>query len=304
MAGAFTVIDLSRLAPPTVVEQLDFEVILAAMLADFQARMVAAGQPFTALVESDPAYKLAEAAAYRELLVRQRANESALAVMIAFATGSDLDHVAANFGVQRLLIEAGNPDTIPPTPDVYESDDVFRARIPLSLEGYTTAGSEGSYVFHGLSASGEVKDVSATSPSPGQVTVYVLSRNGDGTASEQLLATVAAALNAETVRPMTDQVTVLSASIVPYVITAELVLYPGPAADVVLAAAIAGAQQYAADIHRVGYDVAYSGVMKALHQPGVQRVNLTLPEWNIEVSDGQAAFCTAINVTVAGGSNV
>ena len=54
MAATITTVDFSQLPPPVVVEQLDFETILAAMLADLQTRMAATGTPFTALVESDP----------------------------------------------------------------------------------------------------------------------------------------------------------------------------------------------------------------------------------------------------------
>lgn len=296
MSGAFTTVNLAELAAPGVVEALSFESIFAAMLADLIARDPA----FSALVESDPAYKILEVAAYRELLVRQRVNEAAKAIMLAFAAGSDLDHIGANFNVGRLLIDAGDPNAIPPVAPTYESDDDFRQRIPLSLEGYTTAGSEGSYVFHGLSADGNVKDISAVSPTPGEVIVYVLSRDGNGEASSELLDTVEAALNADKVRPMTDQVTVQSAAIVEYSITAVLTLYPGPSSAVVLAAAQAAVQAYADANHRMGYDVNLSAVYRALHQPGVQNVNLTLPAANIVVADGQAAFCTAINITVGG----
>ena len=100
MASAYTKVDLSQLAPPNVVEALDFESIFASMLADLRARDSA----FTALVESDPAYKILEVAAYRELLIRQRVNDAAKAVMVAYAAGADLDQIAANYDVARLLI--------------------------------------------------------------------------------------------------------------------------------------------------------------------------------------------------------
>ncbi|KVE33900.1 baseplate assembly protein [Burkholderia sp. TSV86] len=299
MIGAFTTVNLSQLPAPNAVEQLDFETIFRAMLADLQARTQGAGQPFTALVESDPAYKILEVCAYRELLVRQRANEAVRAVMLAFAIGTDLDQIGANYNVPRLLIKPADDAAIPPTPAVWESDDDYRARIPVSLEGYTTAGSEGSYVFHGLSATGTIKDISAVSPAPGKVVVYVLSRNGDGAAGEDEIAAVTAALNAEKIRPMTDQVSVLSAGILPYTIDAELVLFDGPDADVVTQAAKRAAQAYADSVHRNGYDVSLSGVYQALHRPGVDRVNLRTPSANIPASAGQAPYCTAINVTVA-----
>lgn len=300
MAGAYTTVNLSQLPAPAVVETLDYELIMSQMLADLQARDPA----FTALVESDPAYKVLEVAAFREMLMRQRVNDAAKAVMLAFASGSDLDQIGANFSVQRLVLDEGDPAAVPPVPPTYEADDDFRARIQLSPEAYTTAGSEGSYVFHGLSADSEVKDIQAVSPTPGHVTVYVLSRSGTGTASAGILAAVTAALNAEKVRPMTDQVTVMSASIVNYTITAELVIYPGPDPLVVRDASIAAVTAYAEEQRRIGYDVTLSGLYAALHQPGVQRVNLTSPAANLTIASGQASYCTAITVTVAGATDV
>jgi len=295
MAGNFNAIDLSAIPAPTIVEQLDFEAILAAMLADLQVR----DSTFSALLESDPAYKILEVAAYRELLIRQRVNDACLGVMIAYATGSDLDQIAARYNVARLVITPADPNTIPPTPAVYESDNDLRARTILSLEGYTTAGSTGSYIFHTLSADGNVKSADAVSPTPGQVTVYVLSRTGDGTASGGLLDIVEAALSAETVRPLTDQVTVLSASIVEYTVEAELEMYPGPDSAVVEAAALAALEQYIDDMHRIGYDVTLSGIYHALHQSGVKQVNLTEPSANVAVASGQAAYCTDITLTTS-----
>lgn len=300
MAGSFTTVNLAQLPAPDVVETIDFEQILRDMLEDLRFR----DPVFTALVESDPAYKILEVAAYREVLLRQRVNEAARAVMLSFATGSDLDQIGANYSVQRLVITPGNPTAIPPVPDVMEPDADFRARIQLSPEGYTSAGSEGSYVFHALGADGLVQDVQAVSPAPGDVVVYVLSRTGDGTANEQLLDKVSEKLNAERVRPMTDNVTVLSASIVPYTIEAELLTYSGPDPEVVRAAALAAVQAYAEAQRRVGYDVTLSGLYAALHQPGVQSVNLISPTGTIVIADGEAGNCTSFTVTASEATDV
>lgn len=298
--STFTAIDLSQLPEPAVVEQLDYEQIFAAMLADLQARDPA----FTALVESDPAYKVLEVAAYRELLIRRRVNDAALAVMLAYAAGADLDQIGANYSVPRLVLDEGDPLATPPVPPTYEEDSDYRRRIQLSFEGYSTAGSLGSYVFHGLSADGDVADVYPTSPTPGNVVVYVLSRTGTGAASVALREKVSAALNADLVRPLTDNVTVQSATIVNYSITAQLVILPGPDSAVVRQTALDAITAYTAAQHKIGYDITLSGIYAALHQPGVQRVNLTAPTGNITISSSQASHCTGITLTVAGATDV
>ena len=295
MAGAYTAIDLSQVTAPDVVEVIDFEAILAAMLADLMLR----APEFSALLESDPAYKILEVCAYREMILRQRVNEAAKAVMLPYAAGADLENLAAFFGVTRLLIAAADPDAVPPTAAVYEADSELRRRVQLSLEGYSTAGPSGAYIYHALSAHGEVLDASAISPSPGNVLVSVLSRDGRGTASVAALNAVAGALNAEDVRPLCDTVTVQSAEIIDYSIAATLLILPGPDPSVVRASAVAAVSAYADAQHRLGKDVAISGIHAALHQPGVDRVDLAAPVANITIGDTQASWCTGISVAVA-----
>jgi phage-related baseplate assembly protein len=293
MTGVYSQVDLSQLLPPPVLEPLDFETIVQQMVDDLQAR----SPEFSALVESDPAMKLIQVFAYRELGMRNRVNAAAKAVTLALAVGADLDHIAARFGVARLVVLPADPDAIPPTAAVMESDVDFRQRIPLSLEGYTSAGSEGAYVFHALTASGQVKDVSAVSPDPGDVTVYILSRVGNGAADVDLVDKVTAALNDQHVRPMTDHLTVLSASITDYEVEAVLHILPGPDAQVVLAAAQAALDDFVRTQHRMGCDINLSGIYAALHQPGVHLVELVEPSANLEITSGEAAYCTDIRLS-------
>lgn len=296
MAGAYTAVDLPSLPFPQAVEALDYETILAAMLADLRARDPA----FTALVESDPAYKVLEVAAYRELLVRQRINEAIKAVTLAYAAGADLEQIAARYNVERLMVDAGNPNAIPPIPPTYETDESLRRRTQLAFESFSTAGPEGAYIFHALGADADVLDAAVHSPAPGQVTVAVLSRTGDGTAPAGTLAAVDTALNADEVRPITDSVTVESAAIVPYSVVATLTSYPGPDSAVVMAAAQASIENYVERSKRLGRDITISGVYAALHQEGVRAVALTQPETNIINDWNQAPHCTGIELTYGG----
>mgnify|MGYP001098405934 CR=1 FL=1 len=297
MAG-FTAVDLSQLPAPTVVEVLSYESIFAALLASYVALTEASGQTYTALVESDPVYLLLQAAAYRELVWRQRVNDAARAVMVAYAVGSDLDQLAAGFGVKRLQLDPGDPShSIPPT---MESDTDLRRRIILAPEGFSVAGPEGAYIYHALSASGDVLDASATSPAPCEVVVSVLSRVGNGTADAALVAAVAAVLGADNVRPLTDLVTVQSATVIEYTVEATIYTYAGPDSAVVLAASRARLDAYVEESHRLGRDVTMSGLYSVLHSPGVQRVELTAPVADIVVDRTQAAYCTGISILSGG----
>ena len=288
-----TPIDLTLLPAPDVLEPLDYESILAAMLADLRARY----QAFDALVESDPAYKLLEVCAYRELLLRHRINDAARAVMMAYAQGNALDQLAGNYGVARLLITPADDTVNPPTPAVYEDDDAFRSRVLLSLEGYTTAGSRGSYQFHALSASSDVLDVGVTSLEPGTVNIAILSRTGSGSAPAATIAAVTAALNAETIRPLCDTVQVASAVIVPYDVSATLRLYAGIDQAAAVAAATSALQDYASAQHRLGLGVSRSGIFAALHRSGVVGVTLSQPSSDIDCAWNEATALGAVTLT-------
>ena len=289
-----TAVDLSRLPPPDVVEALDFETILAARRADFLARYPA----FSAFVESDPAIKLLQVIAYQELVLRQRINDAARRVLLAYAAGADLDQLAALFGVARREITPADPQA--GTPAVMEDDIAFRRRIVLAPDSYSVAGPTSAYVFHALSADGDVLDASATSPAPGEVVVAVLSRIGDGTAAPELVDAVEAVVNGDSVRPLTDQVTVQSAAIVPFDIDAQLTLYPGPDAQLVLDTANAALDAVLADNRRIGRDITRSAVIAALHVAGVQKVELVEPAADVVIDDVSAAALNARNVAIAG----
>lgn len=300
-------IDLSLLTAPTVIESLNYEAILTERkqyLISLYPLEEQENITATLALESEPIVKLLQESAYRELLLRNRVNTAAAAVMLAFAGGADLDQIGANYGCARLVITAADDTAVPPVEAVYESDDDYRYRIQMSLDSYTTAGSKESYIYHGLSADADVKDIEPVSPSPGVVTIYVLSRTGDGSASEELIEKVGAALNEESIRPMTDQVTVQSAAILNYTIDAELVLLPGPDQSVVQAAAVSALTEYTEAQKKLGYDITLDGIYKALRQTGVQKVNLTTPQNHISIGSGQAGHCASMNVTVEVTSDV
>lgn len=293
-AAASTAIDLSRLPPPDVVQVLDYESILAELMADLAAQL----PDFAAFLESDPAIKILQIVAFRELLLRQRVNDASRAVLVAYAAGADLDQIAALFGVVRLVLVPANPQT--GSPAVLEADDAMRQRVLLAPDSYSVAGPRAAYIFHALSADGAVLDASATSPAPGEVVVYVLTSAGDGTAPPELLALVEAAVGGDDVRPLTDEVTVQSAEILPFDIDAGLTLYPGPDANLIRDTALAGLAAMLADNRRIGRDISRSAIFAALHVAGVQNVTLTSPAADVVADETQAAHAQSITVTITG----
>lgn len=292
------IIDLSQLPAPTVIEPLDYEQILSSLKADLGARYPAVAELLT--LESEPLVKLLEVAAYREVLLRARVNDAARACLLAYAGGADLDHLAALLGVGRLVVAAGDPSALPPVPPTLEDDVRLRLRAQMALEGEAVAGSVGSYIFHALSASARVADVAVDSPTPGIVRVAVLATDAGGVPDAGLLDAVAGYLSAAERRPLTDDVQVEAATLAPYAIEAVLYCYPGPSPTPVLEAAQAAVARYVADHHRLGHDITRSGLYAALHQPGVQRVDLVAPAIDLAIGPRQAGRCTAMDITYGG----
>lgn len=289
-----TTVDLSRFDPPTIVEQLDYETIFQRKLARLQALLPG----FDATVDSDPAVKVLQVAAYDELLLRQDFNERLQQRLVAYATGSTLDHLGAAIGVARLVVTPAN--TITRAPAVYEADDSFRARIVLGPEGFSVAGPELAYVKHAKDASGLVLDASATSPAPGEVLVSVLSVEGDGTASDALLDQVRRIVTDRSIRPVGDLVSVASAVQRRFAIVARVWTFAGPDPALVLTTANAKLAAYIAASRKLGRDITMSGLYAALTVEGVQRVEIVSPTASIVCDLTQAAYCTAITVTHAG----
>ncbi|WP_031236730.1 baseplate assembly protein [Asticcacaulis sp. AC460] len=281
-------IDLSQLPAPNVIAALDYETILAEMVALMQTGVVGVfdGIPdFDGTNEADPAVKVLQVAAWCRLLDRAKANDDAKAVMVAYATGADLDNLGALFQVTRLEGEL---------------DDRFRRRIVLAPDGYSVAGPESAYIYHALSASLDVLDATATSPEPGEVIVTILSAIGNGAASGGLIATVQDALSSQTVRPLTDQVTVQSATIVNYAVAATVYTYDGPDSSVVLANAATRAEAYRQSLRKLGRDVTRAGYTAAMMADGAQNAVLASPVADIVMDDTQAGHCTGIVITPGG----
>lgn len=274
------VTDLSSLPHPSVIEALSFEAIFGELQTDFQSRY----PQYSALLASDPAIKLLEVAAYREVLLLNRINAAAKASLLAFATDSDLDHLAAFYGVTRL---AG------------EVDEALRARTRQRIVGFANAGGAAHYRYWALSSSPEVADVEVDSPQPGRVRISVLAKGEGDTVPLAVLDAVKAVVLRDDIRVLTDTVDVVPAELLPVFVQARIWLYPDApletlsAIRAVFASAMAGSAG-------LGWDLTRSWIIAQLQRAGVHKVELLSPTSDITVAANQAVRLTTLNLEFAG----
>ncbi|EPJ56348.1 MAG: hypothetical protein OFPI_00150 [Osedax symbiont Rs2] len=291
---------LQKLPVPNVLEELDFETTLAVTKAHF----LELAPEFSTVInhESEPLVKQLEFIAYTKMLMIQQINNSAKAVMLALASNDDLQHLAANEGVQRLVIDAGDPGALPPILPVLETDDDLRERTQLAQESRTNAGPNGAYIYFARTAHGNVLDVSVIRKVPGTVIldIYILSRINNGIADQTLIDTVANALNQDDVLPLCDRVNVQACAIVEYQVDATLYFSPGPDRQISLATAQANIEQYCNNQQRIGRDINTSAIFAALHVSGVEKVTINIPVTDLIIDNQSAAICTGINLVDGG----
>lgn len=318
-------VDLSKLSAPEVVKTVDYQSIFDHMLADLQRRDVN-----LSLTEADPAWKVLEVAAYREALIRQEMNDRAKGLLLAYATGSDLDHLGVTYYRTQRIVTEGDNTVVPPLPEIKESDEDYRARLLIAEDGYSTAGPVDAYIFHAKSAHGAVKDVSVITPAPGEVVVTVLWAGVTiDSATGELVSYIdeqgrlvteldppetgvlthlgvmdAVKVQLEKVRPLTDLVTVQPAAIKEYTVNALLEIYPDVDPVTVKEEARKSLEAWVDANHRIGREVTVSGLHAALTVEGVHEVILrSIDSTDVNSSrtytEYEAPFCSGITLETA-----
>ncbi len=278
-----TEIDVAALPPPEVIEELDFEAILAEAAADLVERF----PPIAGVIglESEPARKLLEVFAFRETLLRARVNDAARSALLAYALGANLEHLAAFYDVLRM------PG---------ESDARLRRRVILAVSGRSPGGTAARYRYLAMSADTGVADAivyrAGTSP---VVNVAVYSATDGGAAGPSLLAAVTEALNAPDARMVSDTILVRSAVTATVAVAADVWLLPG-AEFAVFEGLEAGLRAAWAAEAGLGFDLTRAWLTARLMVPGVQRVAITAPSADIAVQEYEAVALGAVTLTYRG----
>jgi len=291
--------NLNDLPPANIITELDYEQLLnerkskllsllpTAMKKQWRERLE---------LESEPVLKLLQADAYRELELRAHINQAARACMIAYASGGDLDNLAANFGVKRLQISAVNNEVAPPIAAVFEDDASLRQRTIQAFHGLSVAGPAKSYEFYAKNAHGGILDVKVLSPSPAVVDIIVLAKNNEGVPSASILGAVEDVLNADDVRPIGDLVKVMPCEIVHYRIKAKI--YATQNKSEVGLKSKENLQQLVNHYFKIGQSLPLSAIYAALHLKYVDKVELITPAQDLTITAKQALYCDLIDLNL------
>ena len=157
------------------------------------------------------------------------------------------------------------------------TDQEYYQLMRASMDAFSTAGPTGAYIYIAKRVSTE--DVLAVSPSAGKVVIYVLTKDGEPAGAE-LKNAVLKALSQDTVRPLTDQVSVGDPQVVEYDIAFTYYIPEDEtqSGEEVQAAVDAAVQEYVAwQSGKLGRDINPSYLYGLLMQTGIKRVTLTSP---------------------------
>ena len=264
-------IDLALLPALTIIEQVDFETALT--------RYVELGE-ISDPSPTNPAYRVCLAAAYREVALKQEANEQARGVMLAFAVDAQLDHLGHTY--------YKHANAAPVERLTGESNFSYRSRLQQSSGGLSVAGPSPAYEFHARSASASVKDVTVISPAPVEIELVILTQEGNGSASDALCRQIEDYL--APFRPMSDLVYAVSAEIRHYDVIAKLRIDNKVDNAETLINAKNSALDYINQRKYLGGDVVESALHTALSVKGVLEVKLQ--NWtDIKCTSRQAPHC-------------
>lgn len=211
---------LVDLPEPTIFKEIDFEKELTDIIANFLERNPIYSE---ILLESDPLKKAFEAWAYDRVLRANEYNEDLKQTMLKYATGPNLDVLAANLLVYRRVLTPADDSTNPPTPAVLEKDDDLRFRAQTADRLAQVAGPKSGYERLAIEASKEVKEafVMLPTPVPGEVHLYIRSTKGNGQADKTLIKKVVDFLSPDDKRPLNDKLIVKTGKIIN--VTIELI---------------------------------------------------------------------------------
>jgi phage-related baseplate assembly protein len=321
-----SVINLAELPLMQVLESISTEQILDDRMARFKALWFSYDPPNAAQydvgqLEFDPIKITQENSTFFELAVRDRVNQAARAVTLAYAVGGDLDAIASRYpgGVPRLDT---NNDGIPD-----ERDDRYRRRVWLSPNVLSPHGTAESYVFWALTADPTLHDASATTvEGTGKVYVTLMAESGplapqwvrindkltgefvstradlafNPTPTLEQIVDVRKYILDEARRGLTDEIITYAPTITTVNYKIRVWLFPNVSVDLAITA-IENALAALVEKQRwIGYDHSRMAIDAAVAQPGVHHAIIDEPTKDVMVSEKGVVKVAFIEVRLAG----
>jgi len=198
-----------------------------------------------------------------------------------------------------FVVQAENTNTSSGGADE-ETDDELRARIQLAPAQFSVAGPRDAYKFFAVSASTAIIDVAVQQVQPGTVGVYPLVEGGN-TPSE-VLSLVEAALNDDSVRPLTDTVVVEAPTVANYNLQVNVEILEGANATEIAALVTSALNEYAAGKSSLmGQDIVLSQIISKVGAiEGVYDVSVTEPAADTVIEFNEVAILGTVTVNITG----
>ena len=167
-----------------------------------------------------------------------------------------------------------------------QTDEELYEAMMLSMVAPSTAGSRGGYVYHAKSTSTQIADVAVCSPTPGEIRLYALMKDGT-IAGETMKQAIYETCNAEDVRPLADHLEMGDPTILRYTIDLTYWIPYGTKDTASMEAAVKAAVEKYVEWQggKLGRDLNPSVLIGYIMQTGVKRVQVNSPVFT-PVSDG------------------
>lgn len=306
-------IELNQLPTMQILETLDSDANITARIKKLVEYWAVNDPPNAAQydvggTEFDPIKINQETNAYFELTVRDRVNQAAKAVTLAFASGTDLDAIGSRY-----------PGGMPRLPN--ESDDDYRTRVWLSPNTLTQNGVYESYVFFALTAARAagtpLRDCQVVS-TPGNPHIKIVimadgtpvTSNGDGTftpfpspipANGQIL-TVRDYITAPGMarKGLTDVITVVGPRVVTVNYDIDVFLFPGWDQTLTMKQLYTAIAKLVEKQRYLGFSHTHAAIEAALEVGGVFDVRVNSPAQSVIIAADQVVVVNSIIVRYAG----
>jgi len=289
-----------NLQPMVVLEAIDAETILADRMARLKTLWASYDPPTAAqydveMLEFDPIKINQEACTYFELLIRDRINQAARSITLAYAIGTDLDAIGSRYpgGVPRLE---------------GESDDRYRRRIWLSPNTLSPHGTAEAYEYWALTAYPELRDVTAIRKVAHDyyptilITCLMNTNYDDPKPPQEQLLRIRSYIGSLSRQGLTDVISVNPPKVMEINYNVNVWIYPGASPDQLITKIAFNLSALVTDQYWLGHDHSHTAMHAACAIQGVHHVEIVEPEKDVAVPLDWVVKVKNITVNIAGRS--